>query len=60
LHQLTTFRDGNNVDHELTPAEMLALWQGSAAYVDPLYTASWVIKTFDPIPADYADDARWP
>jgi len=55
LHQLTAFRDGNNVDHELTPAEMLALWQGPAAYVGALYAASRVIKTFDPIPADYAD-----
>lgn len=57
---LTTFRDGNNTDHDLTPTEMLALWQGSAAYVSALYAASWVIKALDPIPADYADDARWP
>lgn len=55
-----TFRDGNNVDHDLTPAEMLALWQGSAAYVSELYAASWVIKTLDPIPTDYADNTRWP
>jgi phage tail sheath gpL-like len=57
---LTTFRDGNNTDHDLTPAEMLALWQGSAAYVSALYAASWVIKALDPIPADYDADARWP
>lgn len=57
---LTTFRDGNNVDHELTPPEMLALWQGSAAYVSALYAASWVIKAIDPIPADFDADSRWP
>lgn len=56
----TTFRDGNNIDHDLTPAEMLALWQGSAAYVSDLYAASWVIKALDPIPFDYAADERWP
>jgi hypothetical protein len=56
----TTFRDGNNVDHDLTPAEMLALWQGSAAYVSALYAASWVIKALDPIPADFDADSRWP
>lgn len=56
----TTFRDGNNVDHDLTPAEMLALWQGSAAYVSALYAASWVIKALDPIPADFDADTRWP
>jgi hypothetical protein len=57
---LTTFRDGNNVDHELTPAEMLDLWQQSAAYVSALYAASWVIKAIDPIPADFDADSRWP
>lgn len=57
---LTTFRDGNNVDHDLTPAEMLALWQGSAAYVSALYAASWVIKALDPIPLDFDADSRWP
>jgi hypothetical protein len=56
----TTFRDGNNVDHDLTPAEMLALWQGSAAYVSALYAASWAIKAMDPLPADITDDALWP
>jgi hypothetical protein len=56
----TTFRDGNNVDHDLTPPEMLALWQASAAYVSALYAASWVIKAMEPIPADYDADARWP
>lgn len=57
---LTTFRDGNNVDHDLTPAEMLALWQASAAYVSALYAASWVIKALDPIPLDFDADSRWP
>jgi hypothetical protein len=56
----TTFRDGNNVDHDLTPPQMLALWQASAAYVSALYEASWAIKAMDPIPADYAADERWP
>lgn len=55
----TTFRDGNNVDHDLTPSEMLALWQGSAAYVSDLYAASWVIKALDPIPADFDADSYW-
>jgi len=56
----TTFRDGNNTDHDLTPPEMLALWQGSAAYVSALYEASWAIKALDPIPADFDADSRWP
>lgn len=56
----TTFRDGENIDHDLTPPEMLALWQASAAYVSALYAASWVIKAMKPIPADFDADARWP
>jgi hypothetical protein len=57
---LTSFRDGNNVMHELTPAQVAALWQESAAYVTAVYHASWAIKAMDPIPADYADDSYWP
>lgn len=40
----TVYRDGANVDHELTPPQMLALWQQSAEYVSALYAASWAIK----------------
>jgi hypothetical protein len=57
---LTTFRDGNNADHDLTPPEMLELWQQSAAYVSALYAASWTIKALDPIPADFDAESRWP
>ncbi|WP_051469877.1 DUF4376 domain-containing protein [Chelativorans sp. J32] len=56
----TTYRDGNNVDHELTPPQLLSLWQQSADYVSALYEASWVIKAMDPLPADVADDGLWP
>jgi hypothetical protein len=57
---LTTFRDGNNVDHDLTPPEMLDLWQQSSAYVSALYAASWTIKALNPIPADFDANSRWP
>ena len=57
---LTTFRDGNNVDHDLTPPQVLSLWQQSAAYVSDLYTASWAIKAMEPLPDDVTDDALWP
>lgn len=57
---LTTYRDGNNVDHDLTPVQMLQLWQQSAEYVSALYAASWAIKAMDPIPADVTADELWP
>ena len=55
----TVFRDGNNVDHELTPPQVLSLWQQSAAYVSALYAASWAIKAMDPMPEDVTADALW-
>ena len=56
----TTFRDGGNVDHELTPGQVLSLWQQSAEYVSALYAASWALKAMEPIPDDYTADANWP
>lgn len=56
----TTFRDGDNVDHELTPTQLLSLWQQSAEYVSALYAASWALKGMEPIPADFAEDTHWP
>lgn len=57
---VTTFRDGDNVDHELTPAQLLSLWQQSAAYVSALYAASWALKAMEPVPAEYENDSYWP
>ncbi|MEQ1407789.1 DUF4376 domain-containing protein [Neorhizobium sp. Rsf11] len=57
---LTTFRDGDNIDHDLTPQEIMSLWQQSSEYVSALYAASWALKALDPIPADFADDGYWP
>lgn len=57
---LTTFRDGGNIDHDLTPAQLLSLWQQSASYVSDLYAASWALKAMEPIPADFTNDSYWP
>ena len=43
----------------LTPAQILAIWQQSAAYVSALYAASWALKAMQPIPADFAADHHW-
>ena len=57
---LTTFRDGANVDHQLTPSQILSLWEESAAYISALYEASWSLKAMDPISAGYATQQWWP
>lgn len=56
----TVFRDGNNVDHDLTPPQILSIWQQSAAYVSDLYAASWALKALTVIPEDFAEDQHWP
>lgn len=56
---LTTYRDGDNVDHTLTPAQVVSIWQQSSSFVSSLYASSWALKEMTPIPADYASDAYW-
>ena len=56
----TTWRDADNVDHVLTPLQMIELFTKSAGWIDGNYNASWVLKALDPIPADYTDDSHWP
>ncbi|MEQ1938628.1 hypothetical protein ABMA46_10260 [Mesorhizobium sp. CN5-321] len=57
---MTTFRDADNVDHDLTPPQVLELVQRAAGVVEAIITASWAIKAMDPLPADVTDDALWP
>jgi len=56
---ITVYRDGNNVDHELTPPQVLSLWQQSSAYVSGLYAASWAVKAMEPLPLDVTEDGLW-
>ncbi|MCG8272366.1 DUF4376 domain-containing protein [Aquamicrobium sp. NLF2-7] len=56
---ITVYRDGNNVDHELTPPQVLSLWQQSADYVSALYAASWIVKAMEPLPEDVTVDGLW-
>ncbi len=57
---ITVYRDGNNVNHELTPPQVLSLWQQSSAYVSDLYAASWAVKAMEPLPVDVTADGLWP
>lgn len=57
---LTKFRDADNVDHMLTPMQVIEMWSKGAAWISANYDASWTIKALDPIPADFADDSYWP
>lgn len=54
------FRDGANVLHILTPAQMIDLANKGKAAAAEIYAAAWALKDNPPIPADYAADAYWP
>lgn len=56
---LTTFRDKANVNHELTPPQIMELYQKGASWVSAVYAVSWSLKDGE-TPNDYDDDAYWP
>jgi len=43
-----------------TPNEMIAFGLAVLAHIGALHDASRTIQALDPIPADYAANARWP
>lgn len=55
-----TFRDADNEDHSMTPAEVIEMGLRVAAAVDAIYKASWALKDMTRIPADFSDDKHWP
>lgn len=57
---VTVFRDADNVDHDLTPPQVLELVQQASAAAEAIIQASWAIKAMDPMPADVTDDGLWP
>lgn len=54
------FRDMNNVDHTLTPAQMVELGVKAIDWVEQIFVDSWALKAMDPIPEDYSNDIYWP
>lgn len=58
---LTKFRDAMNVDHFLTPLQIIDMWSKGSAWISAVYDASWALKDMDPIPLDYATNLEyWP
>jgi hypothetical protein len=57
---LTKYRDMGNVDHMMTPPQIVEMWSLGSAWVSSVYQASWGIKDLSPRPADHTDDALWP
>lgn len=54
------FRDAENVSHMLTADQVIALVDAGKERVQAIYSASWAIKSMDPLPTDVAADELWP
>ena len=53
------FRDGNNMNHVLTPQQVLNLWLSSIRFVSDMYEISWKLKEYSPVPQDFKDNSYW-
>lgn len=56
---LTKFRDMENVDHDLTPPQVVEMWSLGSEWISAVYQASWRIKAMVPPPENFADDELW-
>jgi hypothetical protein len=54
------FRDDKNVIYNLTPSQIIEMWQKSMQYISSLYQASWNLKDSNPVPLDFASQKYWP
>lgn len=54
------FRDGDNVEHLLTAAQMMQITDQGKQHITAIYQAAWALKAMDPIPTDYTEDQWWP
>ena len=57
--QKTTFRDYDNMTHDLLPADLIQMGLQVMARIQAVYQKAWALKALSPIPADYADDSHW-
>lgn len=54
------FVDADDGAHQLTPAQVLALFDGAFSHIMNLYGASWLLRAQNPIPTNYTSDQHWP
>lgn len=54
-----SFRDANNVDHDLTPLEIKSMALQVMAALEALHQRARELKAMDPIPLNFADEKYW-
>jgi hypothetical protein len=55
----TNFLDRSNVQHTLTPSQVIDLWIKGASFMSQIYALSWAIKEMNPQTTDPDDAALW-
>lgn len=45
---------------QITPNEWQVILLAAGAFRQPIFSASFLLQSMNPIPADYADDSYWP
>lgn len=59
----TTYRDADNVNHSLTPSDLIEVFLAVNLQIQSLYEACWLIKDDADLPANLKllkQDPRWP
>lgn len=54
------FRDGNNVNHSLTPDQMIGLYLAGATWVSSVYAAGWAMKDAATMVSNPEANEHWP
>jgi len=57
---VTSFRDEDDVIHQLGDSQLLDLWAKGSEYVSACFQAAWTLKDGESIPEDYQKDTYWP
>lgn len=57
---ITVFRDAANVDHSLTPPQVIELVQRAFGVAEAIIKTSRAIKAMDPLPDDVTAGELWP
>lgn len=57
--QPITIATGTGVT-QVTPVEWQYVMLGASAFRQPIWGASFILESMDPIPTDYANDIHWP
>lgn len=54
------FRDGHNVEHQLTALQLIMLWSHGAEYVSDMFKASWPLKATPTSQSELMNSVSWP